>query len=33
MYMAPEIILFNSYSEKSDIWALGMMFYEMIFHE
>lgn len=32
MYMAPEILLTNKYSEKSDIWALGIMLYELAFH-
>lgn len=31
LYMAPEILLKNQYSEKSDIWALGIMTYELIF--
>ncbi|CAD8145195.1 unnamed protein product [Paramecium pentaurelia] len=31
MYMAPEIQLFNQYSEKSDVWALGIMLYEMLY--
>ena len=29
-YMAPEAYKHNSYSEKSDIWALGVIFYEML---
>ncbi|CAD8180469.1 unnamed protein product [Paramecium octaurelia] len=32
LYMAPEILLKNQYSEKSDIWALGIMTYELIFN-
>lgn len=32
MYMAPEINTKNQYSESSDIWALGIMLYEMLFH-
>ncbi|CAD8104693.1 unnamed protein product [Paramecium sonneborni] len=31
MYMAPEISQTNQYSDYSDIWALGIMFYEMLF--
>ncbi|CAD8076197.1 unnamed protein product [Paramecium sonneborni] len=31
MYMAPEIQFFNLNSEKSDVWALGIMLYEMLF--
>lgn len=29
--MSPETIYYNNYSEKSDIWALGVVLYEMIF--
>ena len=29
-YMAPEAYKQNAYSEKSDIWALGVIFYEML---
>lgn len=32
MYMAPEISQTNQYSEYSDIWALGIMLYEMLFN-
>ncbi|CAK91223.1 unnamed protein product (macronuclear) [Paramecium tetraurelia] len=32
LYMAPEILSTNQYSEKSDIWALGIMSYEMLFN-
>ena len=28
--MAPEIINRNSYSQASDIWALGIIYYEML---
>lgn len=28
--MAPETILYNQYSEKSDVWALGVVLYEML---
>ncbi|CAD8128592.1 unnamed protein product [Paramecium sonneborni] len=31
MYMAPEISQTNQYSDYSDIWALGIMLYEMLF--
>lgn len=29
-YMSPEAYNKNRYSEKSDIWALGIIFYEML---
>jgi len=29
--MAPEILLHNKYTFKTDIWALGAVFYEMLF--
>lgn len=29
-YMSPEAYKENIYSEKSDIWALGIIFYEML---
>lgn len=29
-YMAPEAYMDSHYSEKSDVWAIGMMFYEML---
>lgn len=31
LYMAPEVLLRNHYSFKSDIWALGIIYYEMLF--
>ena len=31
--MAPESLRKNEYSFKSDIWALGIIFYEMLFHD
>jgi serine/threonine protein kinase len=30
LYMAPESIISNKYSFKTDIWALGVVFYEML---
>lgn len=30
IYMAPEIIKYNSYSNKSDLWSLGVILYEII---
>ena len=29
-YMSPEAYNKNRYSEKSDVWALGIIFYEML---
>jgi len=29
LYMAPEIIHKNYYSNKSDVWSMGIIFYEM----
>ena len=31
IYMAPQILERHPYSAKSDIWSIGMMFYEMLF--
>jgi calcium-dependent protein kinase len=31
LYMAPQLLENNSYNAKSDIWSIGMMFYEMLF--
>lgn len=31
LYMPPEALLHNIYSVKSDIFALGVMFYELLF--
>lgn len=29
-YMSPEAYTSNAYSEKSDMWAIGIIFYEML---
>lgn len=29
LYMAPEVIFHNAYSEKSDVWELGVVLYEL----
>lgn len=31
LYMSPETLMKNHYSAKTDIWALGIVFYEMIY--
>ena len=30
LYMPPEALIHNKYSFKSDIWAIGVIFYEML---
>jgi serine/threonine protein kinase len=30
VYMSPEAFTFNQYSVKSDVWSVGMIFYEML---
>jgi serine/threonine protein kinase len=29
--MSPETLTKNEYSDKTDMWALGVMFYELVF--
>ena len=31
LYMSPQTMIRNIYSEKTDIWSLGVIFYEMLF--
>ena len=31
LYMSPETLTRNEYSDKTDIWSLGVLFYELIF--
>ena len=30
LYMSPECLKKNKYDEKTDIWALGVIYYEML---
>ena len=30
LYMSPEVLNSNFYSRKSDIWSLGIVFYEIL---
>ena len=30
IYMAPEIMKYNKYDNKADIWSLGIIFYELL---
>lgn len=31
MYMCPEILNGSTYSTKSDVWSMGVIFYQMLF--
>lgn len=31
LYMAPEVLLKQEYSQKADLWSLGMIMYELLF--
>jgi len=33
MYMAPEIMKYKKYNNKSDLWSVGVIMYEMLFGE
>lgn len=30
LYMSPEALAYNKYSTKNDIWAMGIILYEML---
>lgn len=32
-YMAPEAYISNKYSEKSDIWSIGVIYHELLTNE
>jgi len=32
LYMAPEILFKTKYSSKSDLWSLGIIIYQMVYH-
>jgi serine/threonine kinase 33 len=32
LYLAPEILINHSYTDKSDLWSLGIILFELIFH-
>jgi serine/threonine protein kinase len=31
LYMAPETLFKNQYTHKTDLWAIGCVYYEMLF--
>jgi serine/threonine protein kinase len=33
LYMAPEILFKTKYSSKSDLWSLGIIIYQMVYHK
>ena len=33
LYMSPQTIMSNKYSEKSDMWSIGVLYYELLYGE
>ncbi|EGR29941.1 protein kinase domain protein [Ichthyophthirius multifiliis] len=31
LYMSPQILMYEKYTSKSDIWSIGLIFYEMLY--
>lgn len=31
LYMSPQTIMNNRYSEKSDMWSIGVLYYELLY--
>lgn len=31
LYMSPQTIIHNKYSEKSDMWSIGVLYYEVLY--
>jgi len=31
IYMAPEVLKGESYTSKTDVWSMGIVFYRMLF--
>ena len=31
LYMSPETLIHNQYNAKSDVWSLGVLFYQLLY--